>query len=55
MVTCIEVLEIGSSIFPWQPLGPLPKVKLLKGYMYNPTKLKGTKGIRRSPKMCQVS
>ena len=30
----------------WQPLGPLLKVKLLVGYMQNPTKLKGAKGIR---------
>ena len=30
----------------WQPLGPLLKVKLLVGYMKNPTKLKGAKGIR---------
>ena len=29
------------------------KVKLFVGYMKNPTKLKGAKGIRRSPKMCQ--
>ena len=29
-----------------QNLGPLLKVKLLEGYMYNPTKLKGAKGIR---------
>ena len=30
----------------WQHLGPLLKVKLLVGYMSNPTKLKGAKGIR---------
>ena len=36
----------------WQPLGPRPKVKLWVGYMWNPTKLKEAKGIRRSPKMC---
>ena len=37
-------------------LRSLLKVKLLVflvGYMQNPTKLKGAKGIRRSPKMCQ--
>ena len=30
----------------WQPLGPLPRVKLLVGYMKNPTKLKGAPAMR---------
>ena len=30
----------------WQPLGPLLKVKPLAGWMQNPTKLKGAKGMR---------
>ena len=34
------------GIYTWQPLGPLLKVKLLLGYMYNPTKIKGAKGVR---------
>ena len=33
-------------IYSWQMLGPLLKVKLLVGYILNPTKLKGAKGIR---------
>ena len=54
----------------WQPLGPLLKVKLLVGYMRSclcrvgtvnsrrhvksHDQLEGAKGIRLSPKMCQV-
>ena len=34
-------------MYTWQPLGKtLLKVKPLVGYMSNPTKLKGAKGIR---------
>ena len=38
--------HMAYEIIPWQPLGPLLKVKLLVGYMQNPTKLKGAKGTR---------
>ncbi len=41
-----HVLFLVGGIFTWQPLGPLLKVKLLVGYMQNPFKLKGAKGIR---------
>ena len=37
---------IHEAIITWQPLGPLLKVKLFVGYMQNPAKLKGAKGIR---------
>jgi len=37
---------LDAQEFTWQPLGPLLKVKLLVGYIENPTKLKGAKGIR---------
>ena len=41
------LLVLGRDyILRSKPLGPLLKVKLLVGYMQNPTKLKGAKGIR---------
>ena len=42
----IQKPYVYTSTTTLQPLGPLLKVKLLVGYMQNPTKLKGAKGIR---------
>ena len=41
-------------IYTWQPLGPLPKIKLLVRYMQNPTKLKGAKGIKANLRCVKI-
>ena len=41
IITELHGFIIGVNTYSWQPLGPLLKVKLLLGYMSNPTKLKG--------------